>query len=54
MFIPSVKIHTKSTERAVKQVTEVAMLVVEIGARDEYIRARAQHREFLPVFKQKK
>ena len=51
---PSVKIHTQSTECAVKQVTEAAMSVVGPDARDGYISARAQHREFLPVFKTNK
>ena len=40
---PSVKIHTQATERAVKQVTEVAAAVVRSEARDGFIRARAQH-----------
>ena len=54
LAIPSVKIHAQSTERAVKQVTEAAMLVVGPDARDEYIRARPQQREFLHMFKTKK
>ena len=55
LITPSVKIHTQSNERAVKQVTEAAMSVVGPDARDGYIRlARAQHREFLTVFKTKK
>ena len=54
LITPSVKIHTQSTERAVKQVTVASMSVVGPDARDGYIRARAQHRELLPVFKTKK
>ena len=54
LITPSAKIHTQSTERAVKQVTEVAMSLVGPDARDGYIRARAQHKEFLTVFKTKK
>ncbi|XP_065647557.1 uncharacterized protein LOC136077054 [Hydra vulgaris] len=54
LITPSVKIHTQSTKRAVKQVTVASMSVVGPDARDGYIRARAQHRELLPVFKTKK
>jgi hypothetical protein len=54
LITPYIKIHTQSTERAVKQVTVASMSVVGPYARDGYIRARAQHRELLPVFKTKK
>ena len=53
-LINPVKIHTKSTEHTVKQVTEAAMLVVGPDARDGYIRARAQYRDFYLCLIQKK
>ena len=54
LTLPPVKIHTQSTERAVKIVTEAAKAVVGCQARDGYIRARIHHREVLPVFKNKR
>ena len=54
LIIPSLKIHTQSTERAVHQVTEAAKHVVGMQARDGFIRARSQHREVMPVFTTKK
>nr|XP_047127151.1 uncharacterized protein LOC124808078 [Hydra vulgaris] len=54
LITPSIKIHTQSAERAVKQVTVASMSVVGPYARDGYIRDRAKHRELLPVFKTKK
>lgn len=52
--VPHFNIHTQSTERAVKQVTEAAKAVVGPEARDGYIRARAHHRDGMPIFKTKK
>lgn len=52
--VPIFSIHTQSTERAVKQVTEAAAAVVGQQARDGFVRARAQHREIMPSFKSKK
>ena len=52
--LPHVKIHTQSTERAVKCVTEAAKSVAGHQARDGYIRARLHHREAMPVFKTKR
>ena len=54
LSVPHVKIHTQSTERAVKCVTEVAKAVSGAQARDGFIRARLHHREVLPVFKNKR
>ena len=54
LTLPPVKIHTQSTERAVKSVTEAAKAVAGCHARDGYIRARIHHREVLPVFKNKR
>ena len=51
---PKFSSHTQSTERCVKLVTEAAAAVCGQEARDGYIRARVQHREFLPVFTTKK
>ena len=51
---PGFSIHTQSTERAVKQVTEAAAAVVGQRARDGFIRARAHHRETMPCFRSKK
>ncbi|KAG0714226.1 hypothetical protein GWK47_014503 [Chionoecetes opilio] len=47
-------IHTQSTARVVKQVTEAAAAVVGQQARDGFIRARAHHRETMPCFRSKK
>ena len=47
--VPKFSIHTQSTERAVKQVTEAAASVVGHEARDGFIRARAHHREVMPT-----
>ena len=40
LITPSVKIHTQSTSRVVKQGTEAAMSVVRPDVRDGYIKAR--------------
>ena len=52
--VPRFSIHTQSTERCVKQVTEAAASVVGQERRDGYIRARIQSREDVPVFRTKK
>ena len=52
--VPDFSIHTQSTERAMKQVTEVAAAVVGQQALDGFIRARTHHREAMPSFRQKK
>ncbi|KAG0713786.1 hypothetical protein GWK47_015448 [Chionoecetes opilio] len=52
--VPEFSIHTQSTERVVKQVTEAAAAVVGQQARDGFIRARAHHRETMPCFRSKK
>ena len=52
--VPKFSIHTQSTERCVKQVTEAAAAVVGQDRRDGFVRARLQSREQMPVFKTKK
>ncbi|KAG0715548.1 hypothetical protein GWK47_011734 [Chionoecetes opilio] len=52
--VPEFSIHTQSTERFVKQVTEAAAAVVGQQARDGFIRARAHHRETMPCFRSEK
>ncbi|KAG0703609.1 hypothetical protein GWK47_024829 [Chionoecetes opilio] len=52
--VPEFSIHTQSTERVVKQVTEAVVAVVGQQARDGFIRARAHHRETMPCFRSKK
>ena len=52
--VPSFCIHTQSTERSVKQVTEAAGAVVGQEARVGFIRARAMSRKLMPSFKTKK
>ena len=52
--VPNFSIHTQSTERAVKQVTEAAACAVGHEARDGFIRARIHHREEMPKFRSKK
>ncbi|KAG0724306.1 hypothetical protein GWK47_040839 [Chionoecetes opilio] len=52
--VPELSIHTQSTERVVKQVTEAAAAVVGQQDRDGFIRARAHHRETIPCFRSKK
>ncbi|KAG0702586.1 hypothetical protein GWK47_025063 [Chionoecetes opilio] len=52
--VPEFSIHTQSTERVVKQMTEAAAAVVGQQARDGFIRARAHHRETMPCFRSKK
>ena len=52
--MPKFNSHTQSIERAVKQVTEALRVVVGQEARDGFIRARAHHREAIPVFITKK
>ena len=52
--IPYFPLHTQSTERAVKQVTEAAAAVCGPEKRDGYVRARIAHRELIPKFQSKK
>ncbi|KAG0727262.1 hypothetical protein GWK47_035023 [Chionoecetes opilio] len=52
--VPEFSIHTQSTERVVKQVTEAAAAVVGQQARDGFIRAGAHYRETMPCFRSKK
>ena len=46
---PAVKIHTQATERAVKQVTEVAAAVVGFDARDGFIRPICTSQRFARI-----
>ena len=52
--VPKYSIHTTSTERCVKQVTEASGAVVGQERRDGYVRSRIHSREEMPVFKTKK
>ena len=52
--IPYYPLHSQSTERAVKQVTEAAAAVCGPEKRDGYVRARVAHRDIMPVFQSKK
>ena len=52
--VPKFSIHTQSTERFVKQVTEAADNVVGQERRDGYVRARMHCRDEMPVFRTKK
>ena len=54
LVVPDYSLHTQSTERAVKSVTEAAAAVVGHEARDGFIRGRVHHREGMPSFKSKK
>ena len=54
LVIPYFPLHTQSTERAVKQVTEAAAAVCGPEKRDGYVRARIAHRELIPKFQSKK
>ena len=51
--VPKFSIHTQSTERCVKLVTEAAASVVGQERRDGFIRSRIHHREQMPVFRTK-
>ena len=51
--VPKFTIHTQSTERCVKLVTEAAASVVGQERRDGFIRSRIHNREEMPVFKTK-
>ena len=48
------QIHTQSTERSVKAVTEAAAADVGHSARDGFVRSRVHHGEIIPSFKSKK
>ena len=50
---PQFHIHTQSTERCVKLVTEAAAAVVGQDRRDGYIRSKLVHREAMPSFNSK-
>ena len=50
---PKFFIHTQSTERCVKLVTEAAAAVVGQERRDGYIRSKLVHREAMPSFRSK-
>ena len=51
---PKFSIHTQSTERCLKAVTEAAAAVVGQERRDVFVGARLLSREEMPVFKTKK
>ena len=53
LILPNYLIHTQSTERAVKSVTEAAAAVIGKEARDGFVRARIHHRTMMPVIKTK-
>ena len=52
--VPKLSIHTQSTERVVKQVTEAAGAVSGQRSRDGFIRARLINRQEVPQFRTKK
>ena len=52
--VPKFSLHTQSTERCVKQVTEAAAEVVGQDRRDGFVRARIHNREKMPKFRTKK
>ena len=54
LILPIYLIHTQSTERAIKSVTEAAAAVIGEDARNGFVRARIHHRTMMPVFKTKK
>ena len=47
-------LHSKSTERAVKLVTEASSKVCGSERRDGFIKARIEHRKAIPSFDRKK
>lgn len=51
--VPKFSIHTQSTERCVKMVTEAAASVFGQERRDGFIRSRIHHREEMPEFRTK-
>ena len=54
LSVPHYSCHTQSTERCVKLTTEAAAAVAGQEGRDNYVKARKQHRKLLPVFLTKK
>ena len=54
MIVPQYSLHTQGIERAVKQVTEASEQVYGFEKRDGFIRARAEHRELMPILSSKK
>ena len=54
MVVPYYCLHTQGIERAVKEVTEASEAVYGFDRRDGFIRARANHRELMPVLHSKK
>jgi hypothetical protein len=52
--VPKFSVHTQSTERCVKQVTEAAAAVVGQDRRDGFVRARLISRDQMPQFRSKK
>ena len=53
LSVPPFSCHTQSTERCVKLTTEAAASVTGQKARDQYIKARINHRKKLPQLKTK-
>ena len=51
LSVPQFSIHTQSTERCVKMVTEAAEAVAGQDKRDGFIRSRTLHRQEMPKFK---
>ena len=51
--VPKFSLHTQSTERCVKMVTEAAASVFGQSRRDGFIRSRIHHREEMPEFRTK-
>ena len=52
--VPKFSLHTQSTERCVKKVTEAAAEVVGQDRRDSFVRACIHNREKMPRFRTKK
>ena len=51
LLIPEYKIHTQSTERAIKNVTEAAFDVAGADARDGFVRAKMKNRSVVTSFR---
>ena len=52
--LPYACVHTQGIERAVKEVTEASESVHGFDRRDGFVRARAEHRELMPILSSKK
>ena len=50
MIVPVYPAHTQGVERVVKEVTAASAAVYGFERRDGFIRGRAAHREFMPMF----